>query len=97
MSEEGYFGQYGKINEIFIMKDKKSSQNLYNAYITYNSKRAAAVAILSANNQNIGSNKIRVTYGMTRYCCFFLRKEKCLNKKCTFIHYFASKEDTTNS
>ena len=96
-----YLGQYGKILKIIINKKKAYNQGskfgpTYSAYITYNEPSEASIAILSIDKIMIDNHLIRANFGTTKYCQYFLNKNKCPNKNCVFLHEKANPEDIIN-
>ena len=93
-----YLGQYGKILKIIINKKKAYNKNnkygpTYSAYITYNDAKEASIAILSIDKIIIDNNLIRASFGTTKYCQYYLDKNKCINKNCVYLHKKANPED----
>ena len=97
LEKNEYLGQYGKILKIVINKKKYHISNkfgpTYSAYITYNEPYEASIAILSLDNIIIDNHIIRASFGTTKYCQFYLKKLKCNNKDCFFLHKKANPED----
>ncbi len=96
-----YLGQYGKILKIIINKKKAYNQGskfgpTYSAYITYNEPSEASIAILSIDKIMIDNHLIRANFGTTKYCQYYLNKNKCPNKNCVFLHEKANPEDIIN-
>ena len=96
-----YLGQYGKILKIIINKKKAYNQGskfgpTYSAYITYNDPSEASIAILSIDKIMIDNHLIRANFGTTKYCQYYLNKNKCPNKNCVFLHKKANPEDIIN-
>ena len=96
-----YLGQYGKILKIIINKKKAYNKNnkygpTYSAYITYNDAKEASIAILSIDKIIIDNNLIRASFGTTKYCQYYLDKNKCINKNCVYLHKKANPEDIIN-
>ena len=58
----------------------------YGAYITYSEPREAALAILSADEFTLERRLLRASFGTTKYCSFFLKDQKCVNKECLYLH-----------
>jgi len=57
-------------------------------FVKFKSQISAALAILALDGQLIDKQKLRVSFGTTRFCKYFLNKENCVNNKCPFVHYF---------
>ena len=101
LSKYEYLGQYGKILKIIINKKKVYNQNTkfgpsYSAYITYSDPKEASIAILSLDKTSIDGHLIRASFGTTKYCQYYLSKNKCNNKNCVFLHKKANPEDIIN-
>jgi len=91
-----YFGQYGLIIKILVAykTDPDNNKKLYSAYITYSNEIEAASAILCVDSLLIGTKIIRVFFGTTKYCGFFLNNIQCPNSnKCSFLHKIANDKD----
>ena len=93
-----YLGQYGKILKIIINKKKVYNKNIkygptYSAYITYNDPKEASIAILSIDKIIVDNYLIRASFGTTKYCQYYLEKNKCINKNCVYLHKKANPED----
>ena len=96
-----YLGQYGKILKIIINKKKAYNKNnkygpTYSAYITYNDPKEASIAILSIDKIIVDNYLIRASFGTTKYCQYYLEKNKCINKNCVYLHKKANPEDIIN-
>ena len=76
-----YFGQYGQIVKILVVYKTSPDNNkkLYSAYITYSNEIEAASAILCVDSLLIETKIIRVFFGTTKYCGFFLNNIQCPN------------------
>lgn len=92
-----YFGQYGIISKIILVKKSGKNQfkkNKNNAYISFETPKQAAYAILSVDSIKIDNMLVRAFFGTTKYCKHFLNNFKCENPyKCLFLHYIADKND----
>ena len=98
LSKYEYLGQYGKILKIIINKKKVYNKNIkygptYSAYITYNDPKEASIAILSIDKIIVDNYLIRASFGTTKYCQYYLEKNKCINKNCVYLHKKANPED----
>ena len=96
-----YLGQYGKILKIIINKKKAYNQGskfgpTYSAYVTYSEPSEASIAILSIDKIIIDNHNIRANFGTTKYCQHYLKKNKCPNNNCVFLHKKANPEDIIN-
>lgn len=94
-----YFGQYGKLKKIVvntshIYKPKGSTDPSYGAYVTYSDPKEAAMAILGTEQFTMNNRLLRASFGTTKYCSFFLKSQKCLNKECLYLHKWHSEKET---
>ncbi|EGC32793.1 hypothetical protein DICPUDRAFT_37779 [Dictyostelium purpureum] len=99
LKKNEYFGQYGKILKIVINKN-----NIYNvnsphgacvsAYITYQRKEDALVAIQTIDGATIEGRVLRASFGTTKYCSYFLRKLPCNNPDCMYLHELGQEDDS---
>ena len=94
-----YFGQYGKLKKLvvntnYIYKPKGSAGPSYGAYVTYSSPKEAALAILGIEQHVMDSRLLRASFGTTKYCSFFLKEQKCLNKDWLYLHKWHSDQET---
>lgn len=81
-----YFGQYGTLKKVvvntnYVYKPKGSAGPSYGAYVTYSSPKEAALAILGIEQHELDNRLLRASFGTTKYCSFFLKEQKCLNKE----------------
>lgn len=85
-----YFGQYGQLLKVVV-----NTNNVYNAtrggpsysaYLTFNSARESAIAILSVDQFVINERMIRASFGTSKFCQFFLNGQRCSNKDCLYLH-----------
>lgn len=91
LSQKQFFGQYGRVRKIVINKEKPfvdqlNSQVTYSAYITYQSFIEAALAILSVDKYELESRQLKASFGMTKYCSFFVNNSPCNNADCLYLH-----------
>ena len=91
--------QYGKIKTISVKRNKGHSKKhydsvVYSAYITFKNEIEASLCILSINGKQLGGQKLGASYGMTKYCSYFLDSQNCRNDKCLFLHETAAEEDS---
>lgn len=96
LSEPQYLGQYGVIKKVVVNKDKPFQKTLYpsfSAYITFENDLDAAFAILAIDGFEVENSVIRATFGMTKYCTYFLRNQICQSGECLFLHKKARQED----
>jgi hypothetical protein len=94
-----FLGQYGKINKVLVNKEMSENKKnfTFSAYVYFENKFDCSVAILSINGFRINNQVLNASFGMTRYCCFFLKNKICGKKNCSYVHYIAEKEDCTNN
>lgn len=83
LKSQNFFGQFGKIKKLVINETK----DYLNAYITYENKSDCLTAITQTDETILGSNKIRCTFGTTKYCTFYLKNLKCQNIECMYLHW----------
>ena len=93
-----FLGQYGKIRKIIVNKDKPFTNNYQNslsfsAYITFNNKKEASLAILSLDGYEVDKKIIKASFGMTKYCSYFVNGNICKNGDCLYLHEIADRED----
>ena len=91
-----YFGQYGKIIQATATykANPETNKKSYSAYITYSNEKEAAFAILCVDSLLVEGKIIRVFFGTTKYCQYFLNNIKCpILDKCFFLHEFATDND----
>jgi len=53
------------------------SQISYAAYITYTLPQDASLAIMTLDQHMFDARMIRASYGRTKYCKNFLKKQRC--------------------
>ena len=102
-----YFGQYGNLTKVVV-----NTNNVYNAtrggpsysaYLTFNSARESAIAILSVDQSVLNDRMIRASFGTSKFCQFFLNGTRCSNKDCLYLHELRAdleaytKEDMSNN
>ena len=85
------FGQFGKITKVSINFDQfhtnpRRAKTLISAYITFEKDLDASLALLAVQNQTIGTQLIKASFGMTKYCSFYLARMDCQNIDCAFFH-----------
>ena len=91
-----YFGQYGKIIQAKTTHkaNPETKKKSYSSYITYSNEKEAAFAILCVDSLLVEGKIIRVFFGTTKYCQYFLNNIKCpILDKCFFLHEFATDND----
>ncbi|OBZ75632.1 hypothetical protein A0H81_04826 [Grifola frondosa] len=93
-----YFGQYGKISKIVIVKRTSPGGRapVVGLYITYHRREDAARAIAAvdgAPSPGGGHDVMRASYGTTKYCMAFLRGVSCTDHSCMNLHEWGDEKD----
>ncbi|THV07969.1 hypothetical protein K435DRAFT_959430 [Dendrothele bispora CBS 962.96] len=93
-----YFGQYGKINKMFLVKRNQSGGGtpVIGVYITYHRREDAARAIAAVDGSPSpggGREVMRASYGTTKYCMAFLRGANCSDHGCMNLHEWGDEKD----
>ena len=91
-----YFGQYGKITKITLIRkeDPNTNKLINSAYIAFSSKIQAAYCILAVDSIKINGQLVRAFFGTSKYCNHFLNNKKCpCEERCIFLHSFANKKN----
>ncbi|KAI0668505.1 hypothetical protein C8Q78DRAFT_1047476 [Trametes maxima] len=93
-----YFGQYGKISKIVIVKRTPPGGRapVVGLYITYHRREDAARAIAAvdgASSPGGGGEIMRASYGTTKYCMAFLRGVSCTDHSCMNLHEWGDEKD----
>ncbi|KAF9265773.1 hypothetical protein L218DRAFT_923105 [Marasmius fiardii PR-910] len=93
-----YFGQYGKINKILLVKRNSSGGgvSVLGVYITYHRREDAARAIAAVDGSpspSGGREVMRASYGTTKYCMSFLRSVACTDRNCMNLHEWGDEKD----
>ncbi|KAH9857629.1 hypothetical protein C2E23DRAFT_719717 [Lenzites betulinus] len=93
-----YFGQYGKISKIVIVKRTPPGGRapVIGLYITYHRREDAARAIAAvdgAPSPGGGGEIMRASYGTTKYCMAFLRSVSCTDNSCMNLHEWGDEKD----
>ncbi|OSC96367.1 hypothetical protein PYCCODRAFT_1441104 [Trametes coccinea BRFM310] len=93
-----YFGQYGKISKIVIVKRTPPGGRapVIGLYITYHRREDAARAIAAvdgAPSPGGGGEIMRASYGTTKYCMAFLRGVSCTDHSCMNLHEWGDEKD----
>lgn len=87
---ENYFGHYGKVLKLVINEFPydKSNKNgpFYSIHINYHDEKETSHAILALHDKLIDKNRIKASYGTTKFCKNFIDKKPCFNKECLFYH-----------
>ncbi|KIO23416.1 hypothetical protein M407DRAFT_9438 [Tulasnella calospora MUT 4182] len=94
-----YFGQYGKISKIVLVKRSGTATREFTTgiYITYNRREDAARAIAGVDGSPSpggGGEVMRASYGTTKYCMNFLRNITCTNPGCMELHEWGDEKDS---
>lgn len=104
LTQKQFFGQYGRVRKVVINKEKpfvdqNNLQVTYSAFITYQSFIEAALAILAVDQCVVEQTQLKASFGMAKYCTFFVNNAPCNNFDCLYLHkvswdwYFDWKED----
>ena len=93
-----YFGQYGKISKIVIVKRTSTNRKnpVIGLYVTYHRKEDAARcigAVDGAPPPGGGGDVMRASYGTTKYCMTFLRGQTCSDHGCLNLHEWGDEKD----
>ncbi|KAF8894490.1 hypothetical protein BD779DRAFT_841963 [Infundibulicybe gibba] len=93
-----YFGQYGKITKILLVKRTPSGGGapVVGLYITYHRREDAARAIHAVDgtaSPGGGREVMRASYGTTKYCMAFLRSVSCSDHGCMNLHEWGDEKD----
>ncbi|KAG8977833.1 transcriptional repressor general negative regulator of transcription subunit 4 [Tulasnella sp. 425] len=94
-----YFGQYGKISKIVLVKRSGTAtrEPTTGIYITYYRREDAARAIAGVDGSPSpggGGEVMRASYGTTKYCMNFLRNITCTNPGCMELHEWGDEKDS---
>ncbi|KAJ7724178.1 hypothetical protein DFH07DRAFT_855105 [Mycena maculata] len=93
-----YFGQYGKITKILLVKRTPSGGGapVVGLYITYHRREDAARAISAVDgtaSPGGGRDIMRASHGTTKYCMAFLRGVSCSDHGCMNLHEWGDEKD----
>ncbi|KAJ3741715.1 hypothetical protein DFH05DRAFT_1402615 [Lentinula detonsa] len=93
-----YFGQYGKINKIILVKRNSSGGGapVVGVYVTFNRREDAARAIAAVDGSTSpggGREVMRASHGTTKYCMAFLRSVTCSDHNCMNLHEWGDEKD----
>ncbi|EJU05762.1 hypothetical protein DACRYDRAFT_20146 [Dacryopinax primogenitus] len=96
-----YFGQYGKITKILLVKrtppsNSASRDPVVGLYINYYRREDAVRAIAAvdgASSPSGGGEVMRASYGTTKYCVNFLRGVACTSQGCLDLHDWGDERD----
>ena len=82
--QKKFLGQYGHINQIFLINNNKIENSVIAQFDTVNQ---AALSILALDNFEVYNNeKLKISYYYTKFCHYFLNNKECKNPNCLFIH-----------
>ena len=82
--QKKFLGQYGHINQIFLINNNKIENSVIAQFDTVNQ---AALSILALDNFEVYNNeKLKISYYYTKFCHHFLNNKECKNPNCLFIH-----------
>jgi CCR4-NOT transcription complex subunit 4 len=98
LAKAEYFGQYGNIRKIVVNKDKPFNRGTgeapsFSAYVTFSHVNDASIAILGLDEFNLNDRLIKASYGMTKYCSYFIKGISCQNNECLYLHTPANEDD----
>ncbi|KAG5646702.1 hypothetical protein DXG03_002692 [Asterophora parasitica] len=94
-----YFGQYGKITKILLVKRTPSGGGapVVGLYITYHRREDAARSIAAvdgtASPGGARGEVMRASHGTTKYCMAFLRGVSCSDHSCMNLHEWGDEKD----
>lgn len=90
-----YLGQYGKILKIIINKPILLGQNRnqFSVYVTFQNQKEAMVCRLALEEFKFQNSQIKASFGTTKYCSYFISKQKCMNIDCLYLHSFSQSSD----
>lgn len=89
LKKHEYFGRFGKIFKVVINNSTVYSGSQgpsVSAYVTYCRNEDASKAIQALNNACWDGRSLRVSFGTTKYCTFFLRGIQCSKPDCMYLH-----------
>jgi CCR4-NOT transcription complex subunit 4 len=98
LSKLEYIGQYGHIRKIVVNKDKPFNRGSndgpsFSAYVTFSQVNEASLAILALDELEFDGRIIKASYGMTKYCSYFIKNTPCPNSDCLYLHALANDQD----
>ncbi|KAF5386828.1 hypothetical protein D9615_001626 [Tricholomella constricta] len=94
-----YFGQYGKITKILLVKRTPSGGGapVVGLYITYHRREDAARSIAAVDGApspgGARGEVMRASHGTTKYCMAFLRGVSCSDHSCMNLHEWGDEKD----
>lgn len=92
------FGKFGKVKKVILSSEKPFGNKNHigrscSAYVTFESEIEATMAILAVDGIKMGKRYFRASFGMTKFCSFFLNGQKCPKEQCLFLHRSAKEGD----
>ena len=95
LTQYEYLGQYGQIQRVAVTIDKGSRQvqSSVSAYVTFERQLDASLALLGIQRGVHGIPSLKASFGMTKYCSYFLAKMDCQNADCAYYHGEVSESD----
>lgn len=93
LQEFEYFGQFGELKRVAVTIDKSNHQvsTCASAYVTFNKQLDASLALLSILIMD--KPNLKASFGMTKYCSYFLAKMDCQNIDCAYFHGQVNESD----
>ena len=77
-----------------MIKDESNKKVIVNwAHINFKDVKSAILAILATDGFKYNGNTLNVSFGLTKYCWYFLKDQRCKHKYCSYFHQIAPKED----
>lgn len=70
----------------------RHTNSTVSCYITYYSVHSAIRCISCLDESLFDNRPIRVTFGTTKYCSFFLKNKQCNNEECMYLHTIEDNE-----
>ena len=101
LRDDRLLGQFGTLKKVIVNKDKPFTRNnihgpSYSAYVTFASEEEASIAILAIDGFEYNRRILKASYGMTKYCSFFIKNLTCPNDDCLYLHKLAAEKDSFN-
>lgn len=62
------------------------NKNQFSIYATFSSEKEAMLCRLALEEYKFQNNLIKASFGTTKYCSFFVSKQKCQNQECLYLH-----------
>jgi hypothetical protein len=93
-----FFGQYGPIKKVVVnathVHSCPNQSPSVSAYITFRNTDDALECIYSLESFSLDGNQLKASFGTTKYCCAFLRGQKCANYDCMYLHHSGDQGDS---